>query len=291
MTPMNRLKIKMAKPLFLCVLGLLIGGITSCSSTRNASGSVYSRPTRTPKPKPSPQAPSREQSQVLEATSRVKVTTEMVLAYIDQYKGIAQDNMRQFGIPSSIILAQGILESGAGTGTLCVQANNHFGIKCHKEWTGPSVRHDDDAAQECFRKYDDPEQSFRDHADFLRSRKRYASLFDLEIMDYVAWANGLKQAGYATDPGYPSKLAGLIERYQLHRYDTEVTGKPTAPSPLAPAAAPTNSVNTSARTHTVVKGDTLYNISKRYNVPIDQLMAKNNLPDNNISLGQILIVE
>lgn len=158
----------------------------------------------------------------LEATSKVNATSATVNDYILQFKDVAKGNMKTYGIPASITLAQGILESGAGKGRLCLEANNHFGIKCHTGWTGPSITHDDDAAQECFRKYNDPAESYKDHSLFLTSRSRYASLFTLDKLDYQGWANGLKAAGYATDPKYPSKLIGLIERYQLYLYDQEV---------------------------------------------------------------------
>ena len=155
---------------------------------------------------------SSPKTEILEATQKVKVTTEMVLAYIAQFASTAKNNMTKNGIPASIILAQGILESGAGTGDLSVQANNHFGIKCHKEWTGESVKHDDDSLQECFRKYIHAEESYRDHSLFLTTRKHYAPLFLLPKNDYKAWAKGLKSAGYATDVKYPDKLITLIEK-------------------------------------------------------------------------------
>ena len=138
--------------------------------------------------------------------------------YIAFFKAVAIHEMKLYGIPASITLAQGILESGSGKGRLARQANNHFGIKCH-DWTGPRIYHDDDRAQECFRKYNDPSQSYRDHSLFLAKRKRYADLFKHKITDYKAWARGLKRAGYATDPQYPKKLISLIERYKLYRYD------------------------------------------------------------------------
>ena len=119
--------------------------------------------------------------------------------YIAFFKAVAIHEMKLYGIPASITLAQGILESGSGKGRLARQANNHFGIKCH-DWTGPRIYHDDDRAQECFRKYNDPSQSYRDHSLFLAKRKRYADLFKHKITDYKAWARGLKKAGYATDP-------------------------------------------------------------------------------------------
>lgn len=163
-------------------------------------------------------------SETLVATSNVSVTADMIQDYILQYKDIAKDNMTSYGIPASITLAQGVLESGSGQGTLSKNANNHFGIKCHKEWDGPSVRHTDDAPDECFRKYDQPEESYRDHSQFLVSRSRYNDLFLLDQDDYEGWAHGLKKAGYATDPKYASKLISLIERYTLDQYDREVLG-------------------------------------------------------------------
>jgi flagellum-specific peptidoglycan hydrolase FlgJ len=228
--------------------------------------------------------------EILEATTRVKVTTEMVFGYIGQYKEIAKNNMAQYGIPASIILGQGILESGAGTGPLSTLANNHFGIKCHKEWTGPSVAYDDDAAQECFRKYDDPSKSYQDHSLFLTSRDRYAFLFQLDKRDYQGWARGLKAAGYATDPKYPEKLIGIIERYQLNRYDAEVTGDEFVPlntKPLTQVPAMANNIDT----YEVVKGDTLYSISKKFNLSVDELRQKNNISENSISIGQVLRIK
>lgn len=140
-------------------------------------------------------------------------------AYIDKYAALAVHEMYRSGVPASITLAQGMLESGNGLSELAVKGNNHFGIKCHNNWTGGKMYHDDDAKGECFRKYSDPELSYRDHSDFLRYRDRYKFLFDLELTDYKGWAHGLKKAGYATDPSYPSKLIRLIETYKLHEYD------------------------------------------------------------------------
>ena len=221
-------------------------------------------------------------SEVLEATTRVKVTTEIVLAYIDNFKEIAKNNMNQYGIPSSIILAQGILESGAGTGPLSALANNHFGIKCHKDWTGPSVSYDDDAAQECFRKYAEAKESYADHATFLVNRTWYADLFKLEKNDYKSWAKGLKAAGYATDSKYAEKLIGIIERYQLNRFDDEVLG---IKSDLATITIQNSNL------YQVSPGDTLYSISKKFNLSVDELKQKNNLSDNAISVGQSIIVQ
>jgi flagellum-specific peptidoglycan hydrolase FlgJ len=203
---------------------------------------------------------------------------EIVQAYIDTYSTIAKEEMLQYGIPASITLAQGILESGAGRGDLTKKGNNHFGIKCH-DWTGDRVYHDDDELQECFRKYQDPKYSFRDHSLFLTGRSRYQDLFKLRKTDYKGWAKGLKKAGYATDPKYPDKLISIIERYQLDRFDDEVLGK---------KASATQPDETKIATHTVQKGDTLYNIARRFNITVDTLKEYNGLTSNNISIGQVL---
>ena len=139
--------------------------------------------------------------------------------YITKYAPVAVKEMHRSGVPASITLAQGILESGAGLSKLATEGNNHFGIKCHSDWTGKRMYLDDDRKGECFRVYRKAEDSFRDHSDFLRYRDRYKFLFDLERTDYKGWAYGLKQAGYATDPKYPAKLIKYIEDYDLARYD------------------------------------------------------------------------
>lgn len=143
-----------------------------------------------------------------------------IVYYIDQYKELAIAKMYEFKIPASITLAQGIFESACGTSRLAKEGNNHFGIKCHKEWTGDTLRIDDDALQECFRKYESVEESYNDHSSFLTSRQRYAGLFNLDIMDYSAWAHGLKAAGYATNPQYANRLINLIERFNIAHWDT-----------------------------------------------------------------------
>ena len=181
----------------------------------------------------------------------IKPTYNSTTEYIAFFKAVAIHEMKLYGIPASITLAQGILESGSGRGRLARDANNHFGIKCH-DWTGPRVYHDDDRAQECFRKYNDPNQSYRDHSLFLAKRKRYANLFKHKPTDYKAWARGLKKAGYATDPKYPQK---------------PYTEK-----------------------HIVIKGDTLYSISKRYGISVERLKTLNKLNSNALSIGQTLIV-
>ena len=157
-------------------------------------------------------------------------------SYIEKYSSLAVEEMYRTGVPASITLAQGLLESGNGQSRLAVKGNNHFGIKCHNTWTGAKVYHDDDRKGECFRKYDSPEESFRDHSDFLRYRDRYKFLFDLELTDYRSWAYGLKTAGYATDPKYPEKLIRLIEEYRLYEYDLQKPEPTHNVEPQVPAS-------------------------------------------------------
>ena len=157
--------------------------------------------------------------------------------YIQTYKDIAMQEMRDHKIPASITLAQGLLESGAGNSALAREAKNHFGIKCHKGWTGKTYYMDDDEKDECFRKYKNAEESFRDHSEFLCGRTRYAALFDLEITDYKGWARGLKAAGYATNPKYAQLLIDRIELYDLTKYDKIALGQMTDDNQL-PDIAP-----------------------------------------------------
>ena len=139
--------------------------------------------------------------------------------YIEKYKLIAIQNRFDYNIPASITLAQGLLESAYGNSKLAVEANNHFGIKCHNDWTGKRIYKDDDTKDECFRVYDNVAESYRDHALFLTGKSRYEFLFSYKITDYHAWAKGLQQAGYATNPKYPERLTDLIERYDLGQFD------------------------------------------------------------------------
>ena len=140
--------------------------------------------------------------------------------------------MQEYGIPASITLSQACIESGNGTGRLAREANNHFGIKCHNNWKGKTITHTDDAPNECFRKYNSVEESFKDHAEFLRYRDRYASLFDLQPLDYKGWAQGLKQAGYATHPQYANILIQVIEECKLYEYDRMASDLPVSPKKL-----------------------------------------------------------
>jgi flagellum-specific peptidoglycan hydrolase FlgJ len=244
---------------------------------------VKTAPTIKPEIKNTPKETNSSGSEVLVATSKVKATTEDVKKYISDFKETAKSNMKVHGVPASITMAQGILESGAGFGQLAKEANNHFGIKCHTGWMGESVKYDDDAAQECFRKYKDPSESYKDHSAFLSTRKRYESLFKLDKGDYESWANGLKQAGYATDSLYPSKIIGIIERYELYKIDNEVLGRNFVPK--------TRLVTQVSGEHIVQQGDTLYSLSKKYNMSVDELRSLNNILESGISIGQKLKVK
>jgi hypothetical protein len=159
----------------------------------------------------------------------ILVTGNLVLAqssdrmtraeYLETYKDMAVDEMLRSGVPASITLAQGALESGDGNSSLAKGANNHFGIKCHKDWSGKKIYQDDDARNECFRKYPSVEDSYHDHSDYLRAQSRYAFLFELDPADFKGWARGLKKAGYATSPTYAESLIRIIEEFGLQRYD------------------------------------------------------------------------
>ncbi|OMQ09469.1 glucosaminidase domain-containing protein [[Flexibacter] sp. ATCC 35103] len=293
------------------IIAFIIATLTSCSSSKptiatTRKAAAVQRPRVATTKKQTPVKPigknypsTNNTTEVIQSTSKTVVTSDLINNYILQFKDIAMGNMQKYGIPASIILAQGILESGAGRGDLAVEANNHFGIKCHKDWLGESVRHDDDSAQECFRKYPEASESYRDHALFLVGKNRYATLFTYEKDDYKAWAKGLRAAGYATDPNYPDKLISYIERYNLHQYDCQVTGRNYVPinktvpakSVSTPAKSSSNSNSNDPNLYEVQQGDTLYSISKKFNVLVDDLKRKNNLSDNAISIGQRLKVK
>ena len=221
------------------------------------------------------------------------------LQYIDRFKAIAIQEMNLYGIPASITLAQGLFESGSGNGELARVANNHFGIKCNSEWKGKSYYKDDDNHNDCFRVYDRPEDSFRDHSEFLK-RPRYAKLFLLDKNDYTGWAQGLKDAGYATNPKYPQLLINIIQKYNLDQYDRPETDAQkeqrtdkvmTQINDKTIVAAQDSVAQTSAnKLYTVVQGDTLYSISKRFGLTVDKLKELNNMSDNNIKIGQKLVV-
>jgi len=202
--------------------------------------------------------------------------------YIERYKDIAIKEMRVNGIPASITLAQGILESDAGNSALAVYANNHFGIKCHKEWTGAKYIQDDDAKDECFRKYKAAEESFDDHSEFLKTRGRYAFLFELRKTDYKGWAEGLKEAGYATDKSYSARLIKIIDDNKLHQYDRmqeAAVDKKSAKKIEPQFIKATNTIvpskkiflNNQIKYVVVQDGDTYYKIARQFDMRLWQL--------------------
>lgn len=217
-----------------------------------------------------------------------------VAAYVERYKSIALREMREYRIPASITLAQGILESNAGRSDLATEANNHFGIKCHKEWEGERFFKDDDEKNECFRKYKDPLTSFRDHSAFLTSRDRYKSLFSLSPTDYQGWATGLKAAGYATNPAYAQLLVKTIEKYHLDRFDLgedpqpAIAGKPVPAMPAVTlsgrfrvtGSAPGNRTlyeNNGLRMIIASEDDNLYIIARDLGISVDRLLKYNDM--------------
>jgi hypothetical protein len=231
-------------------------------------------------------------------------TPQTSLQYIEKYKAIAIKEMNQYGIPASITLAQGLFESGSGNAELARVANNHFGIKTSPSWTGKVYYKDDDNRNDSFRVYDSAEDSFRDHSMFLQ-KKNYTKLFELDKNDYQGWAYGLKKAGYATNPRYPQLLIGIIEKYNLNQYDApegemskikrvdrvftqiDKKGDKAAKDSIQATAVLPAPVD---KTYTIRQGDTLYNISKRFGLTVDDLKTLNNIADDNIKIGQKIVV-
>lgn len=216
--------------------------------------------------------------------------------YIERYADLAVEEMYRSGVPASITLAQGLLESRYGQSELAVKANNHFGIKCHN-WNGNRMYYDDDRKGECFRKYDSPEESFRDHSDFLRFRDRYRFLFDLEHTDYEGWAHGLKKAGYATDSKYPQKLIRLIEEYELYKYDIQGSVErvlPESPAhietvkPLSDRQSETFHFSLSRQMYSIngvpfvysLDGESYASIAARYNIFHKEILRYNDLKED-----------
>jgi len=279
----------MKKLVLFCFLASLV---FSCGSKKAVATKKASHKTKTERVvnKQSSKKTSKKDESVTEVVNGVEVRISSTEDYIALFKSIAQEEMRFYGIPASITLAQGILESNSGKGRLSVEANNHFGIKCH-DWTGDKIYHDDDASQECFRKYNDSKYSYRDHSLFLSQRSRYAALFKLKKEDYKGWAKELRRAGYATDKKYPDKLIDLIERYNLNQYDAEVLGDAYQKyeEPIVSSVISRNT-NSNASIHVVGKGDTMYSISKAYNLSVKELQDLNGLSTTALSLGQELKV-
>ncbi len=202
--------------------------------------------------------------------------------YIETYGGMAVEQQQLHGIPASITLAQGLLESNAGRSRLATYGNNHFGIKCHNTWTGDTMLRNDDSRNECFRVYDKAEDSFNDHSRFLL-RERYASLFKLDPLDYTAWAKGLKKCGYATDPNYASRLTAIIERYALYVYDSDAGRNAEENAAFIQSTlAASHPVRRTRGIHYVIAapGDTYKTIAKEFNVDVKKLLEYNDVRRN-----------
>lgn len=242
-----------------------------------------------------------------------------VINYINTYKELAISEMQRSGVPAAITLAQGIHETEAGKGDLCKRSNNHFGIKCKDEWTGDRVYHDDDARGECFRSYPTAADSYKDHSDFLKRSGRYASLFNLDPTDYEGWANGLRKAGYATNPKYPQILIKYVQDYNLEQYSLIALGKlkpsdevvltvpgtPARPLDRAPetavaAAAPSVSQSypegefhiNRTRVIFVKAGISLLAIADQYDISLPRLLEFNDLKEEDVlTRDQLLFLQ
>ncbi|MFT3886464.1 MAG: glucosaminidase domain-containing protein [Flavobacteriales bacterium] len=232
--------------------------------------------------------------------------------YIALWKEVAVKKMTEHGIPASITLAQGLLESRNGNSVLATEGNNHFGIKCTPDWTGGKIYHDDDRKDDCFRKYKEASQSFEDHSKFLQ-RPRYAELFELKTTDYKGWAKGLKKCGYATDPHYPQKLIDLIERYELYKLDEgrdvafarndkqKEAAKPTAHKPARAGNADVITIGAGreiekfkGRTKFVraKKGDSIRKVAEDIEQMPGLVAGWNDLPkDAQLEEGQVIYVQ
>lgn len=216
--------------------------------------------------------------------------------YISKYKDDAIKEMYLHKVPACITLAQGMLESGNGNSDLAKKANNHFGIKCHKEWSGETYIKDDDAKDECFRKYESVLDSYSDHSLFLSSRARYASLFELPVTDYKGWCYGLKAAGYATDPKYPERLIDLIEKYKLHELNTiEKTPKLNFPAneDVKPQLVLREVYRFNRIKFVIAKeNDSYYKIASDFNLELDELLEYNDFSKGDkIQYGQKIYIE
>jgi len=242
--------------------------------------------------------------------------------YVAMYKDIAIREMKRMGVPAAITLAQGILETESGNSVLVKKSNNHFGIKCKSSWTAGSVTHDDDAAGECFRSYKNAEESYRDHSNFLRGSDRYSFLFRLDVKDYKAWAQGLKKAGYATNPSYPQILIKHIEQYNLQQYTLAAAdevpkfdaGKyeddkelPVTPEKEATAASPQNTepvqesivdisdkplVINGSKCVYAGKGTSLLVVATKNDIPLSKLLSLNELSeDGMLAKNQYIFLE
>ncbi|MCR4919345.1 MAG: glucosaminidase domain-containing protein [Prevotella sp.] len=216
-------------------------------------------------------------------------------AYIDQYKDVAIEQMLKYDVPASITLAQGLLESGAGRSELTRRSNNHFGIKCHG-WTGKKTYHNDDRAGECFRVYKSAYESFEDHSKFLREGRRYADLFKLKRTDFKGWAKGLRKAGYATDPDYPTLLIGLIQLYKLYQYDDASSyDKFIAKHTRKNFTGERHQIHKYNKNYYVVAraGDSLADIADEMGIKIKKLVKYNEMLDEDmaVNVGDIIYLK
>ena len=221
-------------------------------------------------------------------TLQAQTRNKQYEAYIKKYRELAVEEMKKYHIPASITLAQGLLESGAGQSALARKSNNHFGIKCGSDWYGKTVSHDDDARGECFRAYKHPKDSYEDHSKFLAGRPRYASLFNLNITDYKGWARGLKKAGYATNPRYADQLIGIIELYELYKYDDKNYLKWIKKNPN-----PHQTYIANGLLYIVVRaGDSWKSISQEFDISQKKLRKYNDLYKGYaLQVGDILYLE
>lgn len=223
--------------------------------------------------------------------------------YIEQYKQTAIDEMRKTGIPASITLSQACLESDDGNSWVAKEAHNHFGIKCGMNWTGEKVYKDDDSPNECFRKYASVKESFDDHSSYLLTTKRYSPLFQLDSRDYKAWAQGLKDVGYATNPQYAEMLIKIIEDFQLYKYDEAVKASAVSNSSPGKGKTATEDWNVSLTKHEVKQnndinyilikdGDSFETLAKEFDIWVWQILKYNELTkDSVLKLGQVLYIQ
>lgn len=246
-------------------------------------------------------------------TNAQEANSPAIVSYIETYAELAIKEMTRTGVPASIKIAQGILETDAGRGDLVQRSNNHFGIKCKSSWTGEKVYHNDDAEGECFRKYNSANESYTDHSDYLKSQPRYAFLFSYEVNDYNSWAWGLKKAGYATNPIYAQTIIKYIEKYNLNALN-QLSDDDEEPSFIEYISSLKNGTvfvvepkvedvksrhskkknkefrnsKKKYRTHIVKQGESLYSISKKYKVTVDSIKDLNSLRSDGLQIGKKL---
>lgn len=246
-------------------------------------------------------------------TNAQEANSPAIISYIEAYAALAIKEMVRTGVPASIKIAQGILETDAGRSDLVQRSNNHFGIKCKSSWTGEKVYHNDDEEGECFRKYSSANDSYHDHSDYLKSQPRYSFLFNYEVNDYNSWAWGLKKAGYATNPIYAQTIIKYIEKYNLNALN-QLSNDIDEPSfanymssikngtifEIEPKVEEVKSRHSKKknkdsrnsknkyRTHIVKKGESLYSIAKKYKISVDSIKDLNSLSSNELQIGKKL---